>query len=162
MKSSLKISFMPSARVCSNPNGPALFGPTRFCMPAMILRSNQTMNIVLTRPTTKITRTFTRTITIGVHSRPLSSSGSMANSALIGAPSRSLARRLARSRQPLHPHVERRRGGVDDVGDRGARHVERHLQRPARHALVAGDRQHDGALGRHDADLVAVVHADAI
>ena len=50
----MKISFMPSASVCRMPNGPALFGPTRFCMPAMILRSNQTMNIVPTRPTTKI------------------------------------------------------------------------------------------------------------
>ena len=32
------------------PNGPALFGPMRFCMPAMTLRSNHTMNIVPTRP----------------------------------------------------------------------------------------------------------------
>ena len=36
------------------PNGPALFGPMRFCMSAMTLRSNQTINIVPTRPTTKI------------------------------------------------------------------------------------------------------------
>ena len=36
------------------PNGPALFGPMRFCMPAMTLRSNQTISIVPTRPTTKI------------------------------------------------------------------------------------------------------------
>ena len=45
----MKISFMPSASVCRMPNGPALFGPTRFCMPAMTLRSNQTMNIVATQ-----------------------------------------------------------------------------------------------------------------
>ena len=32
-RSSLKNSLMPSASVCSIPNGPALFGPIRFCMP---------------------------------------------------------------------------------------------------------------------------------
>ena len=48
-RSSLKNSFMPSASVCSIPNGPALLGPMRFCMPAMTLRSNQTMNIVATQ-----------------------------------------------------------------------------------------------------------------
>ena len=37
------------------PNGPALAGPMRFCMPAMALRSNQTINIVATRPMTKTT-----------------------------------------------------------------------------------------------------------
>ena len=30
---SLKNDLMPSARVCRIPNGPALFGPMRFCMP---------------------------------------------------------------------------------------------------------------------------------
>ena len=40
------------------PNGPALFGPMRFCIPAMILRSNHTMKIVATRATAKITRIF--------------------------------------------------------------------------------------------------------
>ena len=64
--------------------------------------------------------------------------------------------------QALHPHVERRRGGVDDVGDRRAGHVERHLQRAARHPLVAGDGEHDGALRRHDADLLASGHPDAV
>src|SRR4051794_38919946 len=123
---------MPSASVCRIPNGPALLGPTRFCMPAMILRSNQTMNIVPTRPMTKMTTTFTRIRTIGVHWRPLSSNGSMASNALIAHP---LEDSLGSS-QALHPHVERRRGGVDDVGDRGAGHVERHLQRAAWHPLV--------------------------
>ena len=75
-RSSLKNSLTPSARVCRVPNGPALFGPTRFCMPAMILRSNHTMNNVLTRPTTKITATLSRTMISGVHRRSPISSGS--------------------------------------------------------------------------------------
>ena len=78
MKSSLKISFMPSASVCRSPNGPALFGPTRFCMPAMILRSNQTMNIVPTRPMTKITSDLEQDDARAASTAaPPSSSGSM-------------------------------------------------------------------------------------
>ena len=34
----------------------------RFCMPAITLRSNQTINIVATRPTTKMTTTFSSTM----------------------------------------------------------------------------------------------------
>ena len=47
-RSSLKNSLMPSASVCRMPHGPALFGPMRFCMPAITLRSNQTMNMAAT------------------------------------------------------------------------------------------------------------------
>ena len=39
--SSLNIDFMPSARVCSNPNGPLRLGPGRCCIRPMIRRSNQ-------------------------------------------------------------------------------------------------------------------------
>ena len=49
---------MPSARVCRIPNGPALFGPMRFCMPAMTLRSNQTMNMVAMSRKAKQTTTL--------------------------------------------------------------------------------------------------------
>ena len=38
---SLKNSLMPSASVCSTPNGPGAVGPIRFCMSAMTLRMNQ-------------------------------------------------------------------------------------------------------------------------
>jgi hypothetical protein len=38
---SLKNSLMPSATLCRMPNGPALYGPTRFCMSAIALRRNQ-------------------------------------------------------------------------------------------------------------------------
>src|SRR4051794_30666753 len=38
---SLKNSLMPSANVCSTPNGPALLGPMRFCMSAIHLRMPQ-------------------------------------------------------------------------------------------------------------------------
>ena len=74
---------MPSARVCRIPNGPALFGPIRFCMPAMILRSNQTMNIVAMSPMAKITTTFRSMMMSGVHSRSPTSSGSMASTTYI-------------------------------------------------------------------------------
>ena len=63
----MKINFIPSASVCRMPNGPALFGPMRFCIPAMTLRSNQTMNIVATRATAKMTRIFNPTMISGVH-----------------------------------------------------------------------------------------------
>ncbi len=39
--SSLSIDFMPSARVCSRPNGPLRFGPGRCCIRPMTRRSNQ-------------------------------------------------------------------------------------------------------------------------
>ena len=122
-KSSLKISFMPSASVCRRPNGPALFGPTRFCMPAMILRSNQTMNIVPTRPMTKMTSTLSTTMSSGVHCRPPSSSGSMAEHQ-----SRS-------TRTSMAGAVTSTMSAIAAPGD-----VERHLQRAARHARVGGER----------------------
>ena len=40
-RSSLKISLVPSASVCSSPQGPARFGPMRLCMSEITLRSNQ-------------------------------------------------------------------------------------------------------------------------
>ena len=39
--SSLSIDFMPSARVCSRPNGPLRLGPGRCCIRPMTRRSNQ-------------------------------------------------------------------------------------------------------------------------
>ncbi len=82
----MKISFIPSASDWRIPNGPALFGPTRFCIPAMILRSNQTMNIMATRATTKITRIFRPTMNSGVHFSSPTNSGSMASSSVTARP----------------------------------------------------------------------------
>ena len=82
-RSSLKNNLMPSARVCNRPHGPALFGPTRFCIPAMTFRSNHTMSMVATRPTTKTMRTLTRTMINGVHNNLPSSNGSTERSAEI-------------------------------------------------------------------------------
>ena len=79
IKSSLKKSLMPSASVCKRPNGPALFGPIRFCIPAMTLRSNHTINMVATKPITNTTTTLSNTINKGVHNKPPSSIGSRAN-----------------------------------------------------------------------------------
>ncbi len=53
VKSSLNISFMPSARDCSRPNGPFMFGPLRCCMKATTRRSYQMVNSVITSRTTK-------------------------------------------------------------------------------------------------------------
>ena len=61
---------MPSARVWSTPNGPALLGPTRFCMPAITLRSNQTMNIVAISRKPKQMTTFTSVTRNSGHPTP--------------------------------------------------------------------------------------------
>src|SRR5690625_1498984 len=54
--SSLKASLMPSARLCSSPNGPHTLGPMRCCIRATTRRSNQILNSV---SRTKITKTKT-------------------------------------------------------------------------------------------------------
>ena len=55
-RSSLKISLVPSANVCSSPQGPARLGPIRLCMSEMTLRSNQIISAVATRSATKAAR----------------------------------------------------------------------------------------------------------
>ena len=171
----MKISFMPSASVCRSPNGPALFGPTRFCMPAMTLRSNQTMNIVPTRPMTKMTSTLSTMMTSGVHFRPPSSSGSMASircappgrrwpprvasmmsvSGGAGDVERHLQRApWARRRRPTSGSTTAPRGAVmPDVGalgDAEAVEVERVDVRRAR----AGQRGQRRRVGRSDGPVV--------
>ena len=42
----------------TRPNAPALLGPTRFCMPAMTLRSNHTISMVAISRKPKHTTTF--------------------------------------------------------------------------------------------------------
>src|SRR5918995_509459 len=155
MKSSLKISFMPSASVCSSPNGPALFGPMRFCSPAITLRSNHTMNIVPTRPMTNTTRTLSKTMSSGVHWRSPNSSGS-----------RPSIRRGSRRRRPasqaLDPDVVDGRGEVDDV--RRARRplrVERDDDAPLRDGGVADEREDHRAAGSGELHLGAFVDAEA-
>ena len=82
---SLKKALMPSARDCRSPNGPALFGPMRLCMPETILRSPQIISIVATSDTPKITTTLISRINSGFHQRPPVPNGSMANT-LTGRP----------------------------------------------------------------------------
>ena len=79
-RSSLKNNLIPSARVCSNPNGPALFGPMRLPIPATTLRSNHTINMVATRPVTKTTSTLRMTMNSGAHSTSPFNNGSIASS----------------------------------------------------------------------------------
>ena len=77
MISSLKASFSPSARLCSEPRGPTRFGPTRFCMRATTLRSKTIANSVITTRKTKTATTLSSTSQNG--SVPKSSSvGSVA------------------------------------------------------------------------------------
>ena len=79
MRSSLKNNLIPSASVCSNPNGPALFGPMRFCIPEITLRSNHTISMVATRPVTNTASTLRSTMMSGTHSKLPLSIGSIAN-----------------------------------------------------------------------------------
>ena len=48
----MKKNLMPSASVWRMPHGPARFGPMRFCMSPMTLRSNQIINMVATSSST--------------------------------------------------------------------------------------------------------------
>ena len=70
IRSSLKISFMPSASVWRSPNGPARLGPMRFCMSEMTLRSNQTMKITDTSSTTKVISTLPSVINTSARPTP--------------------------------------------------------------------------------------------
>jgi hypothetical protein len=69
-RSSLKNSLMPSARVCSRPQGPARSGPIRLCMSEMILRSNHTMNSTETSRKANTTSVLPATIRKTVRSMP--------------------------------------------------------------------------------------------
>ena len=62
VRSSLKKTLMPSARLCRIPQGPARVGPRRFCMSPMILRSNQIISIVATSRNTNVITTLSSTI----------------------------------------------------------------------------------------------------
>ena len=77
IRSSFRISFMPSATVWNRPKGPARLGPMRFCMSAMILRSNQTIRITETSRPAKATTTLMSTIRISSRPMPPESSGSV-------------------------------------------------------------------------------------
>ena len=61
VKSSLNISFMPSASDCSRPKGPFMFGPLRCCMNATTRRSYQIVNSVRTSNSTKANSAFSST-----------------------------------------------------------------------------------------------------
>ena len=54
MMSSFSASLMPSASVCSRPNGPVRLGPGRCCMRPMTRRSNQMTTSVFSIRKTKI------------------------------------------------------------------------------------------------------------
>ena len=62
IRSSLKKSLIPSARVWAMPKGPARLGPMRLCMSEITLRSNQIINMTDTIRKPKITSTLMRTM----------------------------------------------------------------------------------------------------
>ena len=62
MMSSLSGSLSASAIGCSRPNGPARFGPDRFCIRPMTRRSAQIMNIVVSSRKRKMMPTLSSTI----------------------------------------------------------------------------------------------------
>ena len=60
VRSSLRASLTPSARVWSSPNGPVRFGPGRCCIRPITRRSNQMTRRVLTSRKTKTSSALTR------------------------------------------------------------------------------------------------------
>src|SRR3984893_5605045 len=60
---SLNMSFSPSATLVRRPNGPQRLGPSRLCMWATTLRSNQTMNTTSTLSTRNTMRILARMTT---------------------------------------------------------------------------------------------------
>ncbi len=73
---SLKNSLMPSARDCSQPNGPARFGPQRVPSRAMALRSYMIMKSTETIKRANTAMTLTSKITQTTRSRPFAKRGS--------------------------------------------------------------------------------------
>ena len=76
IRSSLKISLVPSASVCSSPQGPARFGPIRLCMSEITLRSNQIIIAVAVSNATNATSTLTIRMTQTSQLSPPKKSGS--------------------------------------------------------------------------------------
>ena len=74
---SLKNNLMPSASVWRIPHGPARFGPMRFCMSPMTLRSNHTINIVAISKKTKTATTLMTTTTTTLADSPEANNGSI-------------------------------------------------------------------------------------
>ena len=62
IRSSLKKSLIPSARVWAMPKGPARFGPMRLCMSEITLRSNQIISMTDTIKKPKMTSTLMSTM----------------------------------------------------------------------------------------------------
>ena len=82
VKSSLNISFMPSAKDCSSPNGPFMLGPWRCCMKATTRRSYQMVNSVSTSSSTNANSALSSTTHHGSLKNTVRSIGA---SGLIGA-----------------------------------------------------------------------------
>ncbi len=79
---SLKNSLMPSASDCSSPNGPARFGPMRFCIRAITLRRNQMYRSTEIRSSANTAIVLPITMSTTVVSTPPENSGSAANTCM--------------------------------------------------------------------------------
>ena len=71
IRSSLKKSLMPSARVWAIPKGPARLGPIRLCMSEITLRSNQIINMTDTIKKAKMISTLISTMRKTAQPTPL-------------------------------------------------------------------------------------------
>ena len=100
VKSSLNISFMPSASDCSRPKGPFMFGPWRCCMNATTRRSNQMVNRVSTSSTTRANRALSSHHPPGVAEEELGSSGLTRRPPPLGSAAPGRRGRMVRTRSP--------------------------------------------------------------
>src|SRR4029450_11839304 len=111
VKSSLNLSFMPSARDCSSPNGPFMLGPWRCCMKATMRRSYQIVNRVSSIKITNANSALRAT----THHRSLkNTSRSIGASGFIRVPPcRRLRRPAHRPAQSSQDHRRSRQGAVE-------------------------------------------------
>ena len=134
MMSSLKASFSPSARRCSQPPGPTRFGPGRCCIRPTTLRSQLIMNRVSTTPSANSATTLIRISQIGSSA----SSCCVGSCLLAGSRSSPPPGRRARHRAAARtPGLARVAGQPDHaVGQVGQRQRQRDRARSVR--TVAG------------------------
>ncbi len=129
VKSSLNISFMPSASDCSSPNGPFMLGPCRCCMKATTRRSYQIVKSVSTSSTTNANSALRSTTH---HGSLKNTARSIATSGLIGlSPCRPRRRRVPPPAQSS-PDRQRWRPDVGAPPDLGHGSGARRPRRPSR------------------------------
>ena len=138
IRSSLKNSLIPSARVWAMPKGPARLGPIRLCMSEMTLRSNQIINMTDTIRTPKTTSTLTTTMSSTAQPTPFDVEGVAGGEQGVQGGQRAHGVSIRTSTT--------RRRRVDEVGDGplGERDVEVGGHHPAGQGRVGHAPRHHG------------------